>query len=112
MSCTDPPPLQYLLECSRTSLQNFMNAQRNRSANHRKQIFQIAHRWVEAEALLILGEWFALYGEELIEIAGKPPELRHVTPRKTQEHLNDALTRNFRYEFWRSAQRHARRKAG
>ena len=111
MRSSDPPPLQYLLECSRTSLQNFMTAQMNRAANNRKHIHQIADEWVEARALVLLSEWFTLYGEELIVLAAKPPETRHVAEHKPQEHINDSLTPKWRYEFWRSQRRHDRRRA-
>jgi hypothetical protein len=67
------PPLEYLLECSRTSLGSFRYAQLTRAANRRKEIKSIVDEWVEAQALALLANWLETYGDELVAL-GAPAE--------------------------------------
>jgi hypothetical protein len=70
------PPLTYLLDCSKLSLQEFWNVQLNDAANRRKDLQRLLPEWIEAAAMALLAEWFFLYGEDLIAIAGAPPAER------------------------------------
>ena|SRR5690348_9521157 len=60
------PPLEYLLDASRTSLKSFHLAQLARAADSRKAIRSILDEWVESAAMALLAEWMELYGEELV----------------------------------------------
>jgi hypothetical protein len=82
-------------------------AQSNRSALSRKEVRKLLDKWVEEEALALLTEWMLAHGAELIAIAGKPePAKEVITLAKSQEKPPP-----LKYEFWRSAQRHKRRRA-
>lgn len=70
------PPIAYLLDCSKLSLQEFWNVQLNDSANRRKDLQKLLPEWIEATAMALLAEWLSLYGETLIAAAGASPEER------------------------------------
>lgn len=70
------PPIAYLLDCSKLSLQEFWNVHLNDAANRRKDLQKLLPEWIEATAMALLAEWFSLYGETLIAAAGAPPEER------------------------------------
>jgi hypothetical protein len=110
---SEPPPLEYLLDRSRSGLKNLLNIKQNRSANLRKQIMQIAEQWAEEKALELLTEWFILYGEKLVELAASsasPEEApKKLIKAEPESRFHDSLTKPYRYEFWRSEQRHNRR---
>src|SRR5271168_3076964 len=52
-----PAPVQYLLECSQMSLEDFELARLDRAANLRKQLRDIAEEWIEAEVEAQLAHW-------------------------------------------------------
>lgn len=113
MSESEPPPLQYLLECSQHRLKTFMLAKLNRSTNHRKDVRDVLEKWVEERALALLAEWLLTHGAEILAMAGNPPQLKE-PPIEIEDHVNEkALTKPGpqTYEFWRSMQRHARKRA-
>ena len=66
------PPLQWLLECSKSSLEDFMLTNLARSANRRKEVQGLLMEWVEAAAVAMLAEWFKEHGEELMALASAP----------------------------------------
>jgi len=68
------PPFEYLLECSKKSLQAFLLTQLNNSAERRKEVNQLLDEWVEAESLARLATWFEAYGESLVALASSPPD--------------------------------------
>lgn len=70
------PPLEYLLDCSEMSLKEFWNAHLNDAANRRKELHRLLPEYVEAAAMALLAEWFALNGEAFIAAAGADPEDR------------------------------------
>lgn len=109
---SEPPPFEYLLECSRTSLRSFISKKLNSSANLRKELNEVLSEWVEARALAILGEWFVVHGEKLIALAVEPR-----TEIKLEEKKDDALPiapPKPQYDFWRVDGRrfNSRRRAG
>lgn len=104
---SEPPPISYLLECSQNSLKSFLTAQLNKSANSRKELRAVLDEWVEARAMALLAEWLLVHGAEILTLSTQPqPE----TPKQEEpKHEKPLLTT---YEFWRSEQRHVRRRAG
>lgn len=91
-------PLEYLLECSKSSLNSFLLAQLNKSANSRKELKEIMSEWIEARALALLAEWLMNHGEELMALASKPPESQ-----EKQESFDERTVEPKRKnEFWRS----------
>jgi hypothetical protein len=100
MDRSRPPPLQYLLEASKQSLQGFLLAQLNKSANSRKEMKDVMTEWIEARALALLAEWFIEHGEELVALAASPSVCRAETTTQNERALEDKKRRR---EFWRSA---------
>lgn len=108
---SEPPPLEYLLECSQGRLKSFLLAKLNRSANHRKDVRDLLDKWVEERALALLSEWLLAHGAELLAKLGAPQE-QPAMPKAIEDHVNEELlNRPFKYEFWRSERRHVRRRA-
>jgi hypothetical protein len=68
------PPLSYLLDCSKKSLQAFLLNQLNKSAERRKEVNRLLDEWVESEALARLATWFETYGESLVALASSAPD--------------------------------------
>lgn len=78
------PPLSYLLECSRTSLQGFCIARRNASANLRKTLIKMLNKWVDEEAEARFSELLLEHGEELFALGSgetKPEVIELETPK-------------------------------
>jgi hypothetical protein len=100
-------PLEYLLECSKSSLNSFLLAQLNKSANSRKEMKDVMAEWIEAWALALFAEWLIVRGEELVALAASSvgtivePELPNERAVETKR----------KHELWRSEQgfRKARR---
>lgn len=74
MKRDEEPPLEYLLDCSKAALQAIHLRHRNRAANCRKDVQNLLNEWVETAAMALLTEWFELYGEKLIALAGEAKE--------------------------------------
>jgi hypothetical protein len=105
------PPFSYLLNCSRTSLQGFWLAHRNKSANSRKALRELMAECVEEEALALLAEWLNAYGEELMALAaGESPKKAEVIELEKPQPLTEPQQIDF--SDWRSRRRHFRKRAG
>jgi hypothetical protein len=59
-------PLDYLLHCSKSSLESFRLSQLNKSANKDKLAREALNEVVEARALALLANWIELYGEGIV----------------------------------------------
>jgi len=111
---TEPPPIAWLLERSKSRLYEFRLKQLNKAANSRKELLSVAQQWVEERALELLTTWLIEYGEELIVLASEPRK----SPQEIREEEKkpDALpvAKPKRFEFWRHGERRftSRRRAG
>lgn len=71
------PPLEYLVECSKASLESFQLSRLNRASNLQKEFSQVAEEWVQAEVSLRVAGWIL----ERRSIGVSPPDLsRPETP--------------------------------
>ena len=108
--------MKYLFECSKTSLQSFMLAQLNRSANCHKDLRKVFRECVEAEALALLAEWLDLHGEEMMALAVAPPAPKESTdenPKPRVTEMPAAAVRESlkpRPPMWVSGRAYNRRK--
>ena len=76
------PPLSFLLEASRTSLQDLELAALNRSANLGKAVRSELQQWIEQSAAAMLARWMIEHREELLRVtAVEPLETIFVEPR-------------------------------
>jgi hypothetical protein len=70
-------PLEFLLVCSGTSLQDFELSRLNRMANIRKQLHVIQDELRQVEAEAILARWLIEHREELLA-AGRERASQHL----------------------------------
>ncbi|HWG97180.1 MAG TPA: hypothetical protein VN647_08870 [Nitrospira sp.] len=119
------PPLSYLLECSETSLRNFLVVNLNKSANIRKKIRGLLEERAECEGLAFIAEWLIEYGPQLLALSGaeslekeKEQEQNREEKREVIELENSLTERNERIQRqltladWRSMTRKWRKRAG
>jgi hypothetical protein len=99
-------PAEYLLKSSRSTATRMQLEKLNLSANLNKQLKKVLSEWIDARATEIFITWMIENGERLILLAAEPE-----TERKYDE-PRPVIAPPQRYEFWRSQQRHERRKAG
>lgn len=109
---TEPPPFEYLLDCSKTSLHSFIASRLNKSANLRKELLAVLNEWIEARALAMLGEWFDMHGEKLMELAAQPRG--QIMLWETKDDALPVAPPKKQYDFWRVDGRrfNSRRRAG
>lgn len=73
------PPLEYLVECSKASLESFQLSRLNRASNLQKEFSQVAEEWVQTEVSFRLARWI-LDGRQLQACPLDSPRLRTALP--------------------------------
>lgn len=63
------PPVEFLLHCSRTSLDDFELSRLNRAANLRKQLRDLYAQLVSAEAEAVFARWLIEHRSALLELS-------------------------------------------
>jgi len=72
------PPLEYLVECSKASLESFQLSRLNRASNLQKECSQVVEEWVQTQVSFHLARWIL----EHRSVGLSPPDLSQPeTPR-------------------------------
>jgi hypothetical protein len=75
-----PPPWDFLLSASHTSLQSYELSRLNHAANLRKEIVQLVNNWVEENSAAMLARWLMDHREHHVCVGvpgAEPPEGSH-----------------------------------
>lgn len=63
-----PVPIEFLFDCSRSSLEDLELAKLNLAANLRKQMHKLELAIREAETEALLANWLAVHRDEILEL--------------------------------------------
>lgn len=99
---------QYLLNCSKTGLQNLHLKRLNEAANLEKEMRTLMDAWVNARASAMLAELLRLHGEEL---TSGPSQLSMAASQESQNISPHAETASSLASLQPRKSRHRNRKA-
>jgi len=108
--------VELLLETSSIGLKEMRNSVSDSSpAFAVERVNRILELWVESQAKQMVIDWFIQNGEKLVAaIEAKPQEVIEVQTHETNATNSEAkptvTATQHQYEFWRSEQRHARKR--
>lgn len=87
-------PVSYLLNASKTSLENAMLKRMEQSSMRRKELLKLLDEWAEESAGVMLAEWFLRNGEALMGAVLQTATVTELKPGPmTATGLRDALRR-------------------